>query len=177
MPQGRPAIPVPLQRQVLMEAGHRCAIPTCRSTPVEFAHIKPYAQAKEHTFDNLIALCPTCHARFDRGDIDAPSMRQYKLNLGLLHGRYGPLELQALQWFASHPNQLEINIPRGMDWAFGNLTLDGLATVEDRPPTWASVHDGSIGTVGLRLTGKGHEAVRRIIKAEPVEPTDDPSPA
>ncbi|MEU7239025.1 HNH endonuclease signature motif containing protein [Streptomyces sparsogenes] len=157
-----------MQRQVLIEAGHRCAIPTCRTTPVELAHITPYAKVKEHRFENLIALCPTCHTRFDRGEIDSKSMRQYKLNLGLLSGRYGPLELQALQWFADDTSRQEIDIPRGVDWAFGNLIRDGLAKVVNRPPTWGSVADGSIGTVGMRLTDKGHEAIRRILTAEPI---------
>ncbi|NGO79185.1 HNH endonuclease [Streptomyces sp. YC504] len=157
-----------LQRQVLVEAGHRCAIPTCRSTPVEFAHIKPYAKVKEHAFDNLIALCPTCHARFDHGDIDVGSMQQYKANLGLLSGRYGPLELQALQWLAADMARDEIDIPRGMDWAFDNLIRDGLAEVVARPPTWGGVADGSLGMVGLRLTGRGHEAIGRIVGAQPL---------
>jgi hypothetical protein len=135
---------------------------------VEFAHIRPYAQVKEHVFENLIALCPTCHTRFDRGDIDFRSMHQYKLNLGLLSGRYGPLELQALQWFADDTTRQEIGIPRGLDWAFGNLTRDGLAKVVDRPPTWDSVGDGSSGIVGLRLTARGHDAIRRVLKAEPI---------
>src|SRR5690242_15797603 len=37
----RPGIPRALQRQVLVEAGHRCSIPTCRQTPVEIHHIIP----------------------------------------------------------------------------------------------------------------------------------------
>ncbi|MGA5315092.1 HNH endonuclease [Streptomyces pseudogriseolus] len=157
-----------MQRDVLVEAGHRCAIPTCRSTPVELAHIKPYVKVKEHRFENLIALCPTCHTRFDRGDIDLRSMQQYKTNLGLLSGRYGPLELQALQWFADDTSRREIDIPRGMDWAFGNLTRDGLAEVVDRPPTWGSVADGSLGTIGLRLTDRGHEAIDKLLRAQPL---------
>ena len=66
----RQTIPRQLEREVLMEAGHRCAIPTCRQTPVEIAHIVPWEQIQEHTFDNLIALCPTCHTRYDKGEID-----------------------------------------------------------------------------------------------------------
>jgi predicted restriction endonuclease len=71
----RPAIPRPLERDVLMEAGHRCAIPTCHQWPVEIAHIIPWDQVKEHSFDNLIALCPTCHSRFDKGEIDRRAMQ------------------------------------------------------------------------------------------------------
>ncbi|MGV9664817.1 HNH endonuclease [Nocardia niigatensis] len=99
MPVGRPEIPAELKRAVLVEAGHRCAIPTCRQTPVELAHITPWAKVKEHTFDNLIALCPTCHTRFDRGDIDRKAMFQYKANLDILNYRYTDLERQLLRAF------------------------------------------------------------------------------
>jgi hypothetical protein len=37
----RPPIPSELYRAVLIEAGHRCAIPTCRQIPIEIAHIMP----------------------------------------------------------------------------------------------------------------------------------------
>jgi hypothetical protein len=51
--------------------------------PVEINHIEPWSKVKQHTFDNLIALCPTCHARYMRGEIDRESMQMYKLNLGV----------------------------------------------------------------------------------------------
>ncbi|MFJ8655139.1 HNH endonuclease [Streptomyces rochei] len=86
MATSRPKIPSELRRRVLIEAGHRCAIPTCKSTPVEIAHIVPWAKVLKHEFKNLIALCPTCHARFDdsHGPIDLKAMRQYKANLNPL---------------------------------------------------------------------------------------------
>ena len=82
----RPKVPSELRRRVLIEAGHRCAIPTCRSTPVEIAHIVPWATVRKHEFKNLIALCPTCHTRFDdpHGPIDRKAMKQYKANLNHL---------------------------------------------------------------------------------------------
>ena len=61
-----------------MEAGHRCALPNCGQTTVHIAHIEPWAKVKNHEFHNLIALCPTCHARFDRGEIDLKAMRAHK---------------------------------------------------------------------------------------------------
>src|SRR5882724_3643380 len=96
MPERRPAIPAELDRRVRMEAGHRCAIPTCRSTPMEIAHIVPWATVKQHRFENLIALCPTCHARYDSGQIDQKSMKGYKANLGLAASRYSDTERRIL---------------------------------------------------------------------------------
>ncbi|MBZ0296337.1 MAG: HNH endonuclease [Anaerolineae bacterium] len=106
-------IPRQLAREVLLEAGHRCAIPTCRSTPVEIAHIKPYAEVKEHKFDNLIALCPNCHSRHHKGEIDRKSLRQYKANLSVLNSRYGDFERRILLQFATQPGTNVIKLPGG----------------------------------------------------------------
>jgi hypothetical protein len=67
-----------LARQLLVETGHRCAIPTCRATPLEIAHIVPWHRVRRHEFHNMIVLCPNCHTRFDRGDIDRQAMFRYK---------------------------------------------------------------------------------------------------
>src|SRR6059058_4281780 len=97
--QDRPAIPESLRRSVLVEAGHRCAIPTCHATTTEVAHIIPWAQVREHTFDNLIALCPNCHTRYDKGEIDRKAIQTYKLNLLLVNSRYGDLEQRVIRTF------------------------------------------------------------------------------
>lgn len=126
VPEGRPEIPRPLEREVLVEAGHRCSIPTCRSVPVELAHIVPWSQVREHTFENLIALCPTCHSRYDLGTIDRMSMRQYKANLALLNSRYGDLERRLLEVLAAAPAGQIIQIPGGLDILLMYLLADGL---------------------------------------------------
>ena len=79
--ESRPAIPAELKRQVLVEAGHRCAIHTCRHPAVDIHHIIPWAQCREHNFENLIALCPNCHRRADAGEIDRKSLTMYKARL------------------------------------------------------------------------------------------------
>ena len=78
----RDTIPADIRRAVLIEAGHRCAIPTCRATTTEIAHIVPWAESQDNSFDNLIVLCPNCHTRFDqKKDIDRLAVRIYKRNL------------------------------------------------------------------------------------------------
>jgi hypothetical protein len=77
----RPAIPVEIQRAVLVECGHRCAIPRCNQTELDFHHIVPWVECKKHEYSNLIALCPTCHRRAHNKDIDRKSLMIYKENL------------------------------------------------------------------------------------------------
>lgn len=98
----RTSIPEELRRSVLIEAGHRCAIPTCRHTRVEIAHIIPWAENMDHKFENLIALCPNCHDLYDKDKkIDRKSMLIYKANLGVLNHRYGEFERRLLQYFCT----------------------------------------------------------------------------
>ncbi len=92
MPSDRPDIPRPLRRDVLIEAGFRCAMPHCRETTVQIHHIVNWAQVHEHTFDNLIALCANCHARVTSGEIDRTAVKRIKANLSVLNHRYGDLE-------------------------------------------------------------------------------------
>lgn len=92
----RPPIPADIKRRVLVEAGHRCAIPTCRYIEVELHHIVPWAKCQAHEYDNLIALCANCHRRADRGEIDRKALRLYKLNLRFAHDKFSQIEMDIL---------------------------------------------------------------------------------
>jgi len=83
----RPPIPSELKRRVLLEAGHRCAIPTCKFPDVDVHHIVPWSKCREHQFNNLIALCPNCHRRAHNGEIDRQSLLIYKSRLIAIFGK------------------------------------------------------------------------------------------
>lgn len=99
----RPQIPADIRRRVLVEAGHRCAIPTCRYIEVDIHHIIPWAQCQAHEYDNLIALCPNCHRRADGGEIDRKSLRLYKINLRFVHDKFSQIEMDVLFQLNSMP--------------------------------------------------------------------------
>lgn len=125
----RPAIPADVFRAVLIEAGHRCAIPTCRATTVEIAHIEPWAKSKDNSFANLIALCPTCHSRYDqKKEIDLRSIQTYKRNLALLNYRYGEFERR----FFDHcvrTGKRSVMVGAGAELLLSRAVLDGLVRV------------------------------------------------
>jgi hypothetical protein len=165
--EARPAIPKELERQVLMEAGHRCGIPTCRHPTTEIAHIIPWVQVKEHKFENLIALCPNCHTRFDRGEIDRRAMHQYKANLSILTGRYADIEQRIFKFFADHPDRNSLWLPGGFGIIVANLMQDGLLEPHDK-----AVHSmlSSIPRFELYdLTASGREFVSRWVAARELE--------
>jgi hypothetical protein len=96
MPEERSAVPAELKRRVLVEAGHRCAIPTCRSIIVDIHHIIPWEQCKKHEYVNLIALCPNCHRRADSDEIDRKSLKMYKANLRFIYDKFTTFEVDVL---------------------------------------------------------------------------------
>ncbi|MBW8794695.1 MAG: HNH endonuclease [Streptomyces sp.] len=145
----RDAVPRDLRRRVLVEAGHRCAIPTCRATPVEIAHIEPWRKVRRHEFENLIALCPTCHTRFDspHSAIDRKAMRQYKANLSPLSNGYMTEHLDHVKLIAGYQifwahlkaairatSEFEVEIlcrDQGSDPHNGPLSYQSVATREE----------------------------------------------
>jgi hypothetical protein len=165
----------PLDRSVKVEAGHRCAIPTCRQHPVEVAHIEPRkADGSNDTFDNLIALCPNCHTRYDKDEIDRPSMRQYKTNLSVLNSRYGDLEKRLLQQFADEPQFKAITIPGGMKLLIKHLLDDGLVRMASAAEVGVQ---GQVMLMGVpsqeyvALTPKGQDFIDRWLRAQDLEQT------
>ena len=128
MPQDRPAIPRELERALFIEAGYRCAIPTCRAVaPLEIEHIEDWAKVQEHKFENMIVLCANCHGRKGggRGQLDRQALRQYKANLALLNHRYGEFERRILDYFAQNPQANMILLPGGMELLVYHLMVDG----------------------------------------------------
>lgn len=163
MNDSRPEIPRELERQVLMEAGHRCAIPTCRHPTTEMAHIVPWAQVKEHKFENLIALCPNCHSRYDRKEIDRKAMLQYKANLSILNGRYGEIEQRLLKLFGDNPTADRTWLPGGLDILVMNLLQDGFLQLTGANS--GVIMSGIPSAVEYRLTATGREFVSRWLTA------------
>ncbi len=100
----RPPIPTDIKRKVLVEAGHRCEIPTCRHIDVDVHHIIPWETCKKHEYENLIALCPNCHRRAHKiNEIDRKSLRLYKANLRFTHDRFSQLEVDVLFELGKQP--------------------------------------------------------------------------
>jgi hypothetical protein len=138
----RPSIPADTVRAVLVEAGHRCAIPTCRTTTTEIAHIEPWAKSQDNSFENLIALCPTCHTRFDqKKEIDTKSIRIYKQNLAILNNRYGDFERRVFEFVARTKTRIFV-VGAGGDLLLANAAKDGLVRLT---PSHAFGLDVTIG--------------------------------
>jgi HNH endonuclease len=173
---GRPAIPEELRRRVLIEAGHRCAIPTCKHPTTEIAHIVPWEQVKEHRFENLIALCPTDHTRYDKREIDRKAMLQYQANLSILNGRYTDFEQRVLRWFGEDPSRETVWLPSPPLWGFlySFLVEDGfLEPTEDVSQLQPGFRPTNMLGLDYRLTPVGREFVNKWITGNAIDSTGE----
>jgi len=164
----RRKIPEETKRKVLIEAGHRCAIPTCKQYPVDIHHIVPYAESQDNSFNNLIALCTQCHARFHRTkEIDQKALHVYKQNLGLLGSRYGEFERRVLHLFCESPRANTIRLPGLSEIQVYYLLKDGLLIKNGKNsgilssgiPTWEE----------YQLTDQGKAFVEDLKQARSLE--------
>jgi hypothetical protein len=73
----RPPIPIAIQREVLTESCHRCAV-CCEPLPLEKAHIRPWSTSHSHAAENLVALCANCHQRADGESWGPRILEKYK---------------------------------------------------------------------------------------------------
>lgn len=78
----RKAIPVDVINVVLHEAGYKCANPTCRNLiTLDIHHLITVSESGPNSAENLLPLCPMCHALHTRGMIPATSIRAWKMLL------------------------------------------------------------------------------------------------
>lgn len=93
----RTPIPEDIRRAVLIEAGYRCAVPTCRGLLVlDLHHLVPVRDGGENAAGNLLALCPTCHAMHERGKIDPEAVRSWKAMLVSLNAAFDRVSIDLL---------------------------------------------------------------------------------
>lgn len=62
-----------VERRIYAESMGRCMNPECKvdlfknsGDIMEKAHISPYCDTKDNSYENLIILCPNCHTNFDK---------------------------------------------------------------------------------------------------------------
>jgi len=164
MSENRPAIPAEIKREVLVEAGHRCAIQTCRhDTNIDVHHIIPWEKCRAHKAENLIALCPNCHRSAHDGKIDRKSLLKYKEICQKLTNPPNPhIVSDVVAFIKFNPNiTTEIldacNISSLADYGILDFSFHFLNAFEDDSYVINAIGDGSVSFVVIeKTTGSVH---------------------
>lgn len=162
----RQAIPAELERALMIEAGYRCAIPTCRTVyPLDIEHIDEYSRVKKHEFSNMIVLCKNCHGIKGTGPrkLDRKALRAIKANLGRINQRYNDTERRILEHFARDSSTVEVRLP-ATPVLFHYLLQDALIEVVPESG-YAVLQESGIDDFlfqDYRLTPRGTEMVQKL---------------
>jgi hypothetical protein len=149
------------KRIALAEAGHRCAIPTCRHPTTEIAHIVPESQTHDDSFKNLIALCPKCRGK----EIDAQTMGTYKHNLEILNSRYSDFERRLFDQIAE-TGQRSFIVEPGLEITLLRAVNDGLLKRVELAPVGGQRGEPTQHT--YEVTDEGLDFVRRYVCGEDI---------
>ena len=83
----RTPIPINTERKLWAESFGHCTNPGCGTElfkggkkNADLAHIVPYAQTKDNSFENLVAVCPNCHRSADTSGNQEEILREWKNN-------------------------------------------------------------------------------------------------
>jgi hypothetical protein len=92
--KARRSIPTGLRRQLMLEAGWKCAVIRCEhETGLDIHHID--SNPANNDYDNLIVLCAVHHRRTTSGEIDATACRTLKALLQVDRAQPGYVELSS----------------------------------------------------------------------------------
>jgi hypothetical protein len=97
----RNGIPKTVRDKVLVDAMHRCCLCPEHQEVVDLHHVVPISEDGPNTEDNLMAVCPTCHAKIHRirNRYSAEQLRMYKERWVQLCALGLPLDMRIAQAF------------------------------------------------------------------------------
>ena len=149
------------KKMALVEAGHRCAIPTCRHPTTETAHIVHESENDDESFANLIALCPKCQKK----EIDAQAIRGYKRNLAILNSRYSEFERRIFDQIAETDRRSFV-VEAGFDILLLHAANDGLLRRVELAPVGAQ--RGEPTQLTYEVTDEGLDFIHRYVCGEDI---------
>jgi hypothetical protein len=113
---------------VLTESGYRCAVPTCRGIlALDIHHIVEVSEDGGNVAENLLPLCPSCHALYHRGIIKKDSIYAWKALLVSLTKAFDVYALDQLL-FLKNSKIVDLGISGDGVLQFARLIAAGLAT-------------------------------------------------
>ena len=156
----RQSISLSIKREILTEAGYRCAVPTCRTIlTLDLHHIIEVSEDGGNESSNLICLCPNCHALYHRGTITRDSIKVWKSMLISLNEAFDKETIDNLL-FLSQIKKRQLALSGDGVLKFSKLLSSGLASFT------IMMQNGPLVNYDVFLTDKGKLLVDAWKKGE-----------
>lgn len=151
----RTAIPKATAIQVLTEAGYRCAVPTCRQIlAIDIHHMVEVSEGGGNDPQNLLPLCPTCHALHHRGTIPSDAIYAWKATIVSLSQAFDTQAIDDLLFLADSQVVNHLHLSGDGVAKFSRLIGAGLATFD------VFMRNGPIVLYRIGLTPKGAQLIQ-----------------
>jgi len=149
-------VSVNVKQLVLHESGYRCGNPCCRHPlTLDVHHLLYVSEAGASGPDNLLPLCPNCHAMHHRNDISTDSLRAWKMLLLGLNQAFDRRSIDMLLAIDQLKGK-EVKLISGDGvFDYAPLIASGLVCVRE---TWLQTTTGRSGQTMMytaQLTEKG----------------------
>jgi len=143
-----------------MEAGYRCAVPTCRNIlALDLHHIVQVSEEGGNEPANLIALCGVCHDLYNRGEITKDAIRSWKGMLVALNYAFDRESIDNLLFLHTlSPRQLLISGDGVL--RFSRIIAAGLASFN------LFMQNGPLLLYDVQLTLKGRMLIDAWFKGD-----------
>ena len=149
-PRERANLPLKTRAIVLTEAGYRCAVPTCRNIlALDMHHIWEVSAGGGDDPENLVALCPYCHALYHRGTISAESVYAWKAMLVAISRAFDLDAVDRLLFLSPLSKDFLVVSGDGL-LHFARLIAANLASVEQK-----ANNNFQLVTYAINITEKG----------------------
>ena len=174
----RKKIPDYVVRQVLIEAGYRCGVPTCRNIlAIDLHHLVRVSDGGKDESANLLALSPNCHALHYRGTIPQEAFYAWKQVLVSLSAAFDQEAIDLMLFLYKIKDEPRFLIKADAVVNFARLIGNDLATLEWQEDTVNNVrHIGyrlSLSDKGMRLIEAWKSGNRNAV-ADALSPRSEP---
>lgn len=153
----RKPIPDAITRQVLIEAGYRCGVPTCRNIlAIDLHHMEEVREGGRNEAGNLLALCPTCHALYHRGTYSREAIYAWKQVLVSLSAAFDLETIDLMLFLYKMKDDPRFLIKQDALLQFARLIGNDLAALE-----WEEATINNMRFIGYRvsLSNKGQHLI------------------
>lgn len=160
----RKSIPDEVKRQVLIEAGYRCGVPTCRNIlAIDLHHMVQVSDDGKDEPANLLALCPTCHALYHRGNFSKEAIYAWKQVLVSLSFAFDHATIDLMLFLHKVKDEAGFLVRPDSLLQFARLIGNDLATIE-----WQQETVNSVFLSGYRvlLSAKGQYLIEAWMRGD-----------
>ncbi len=152
-------VSINVKQHVLHESGYRCGNPCCRHPlTLDIHHLFYVSEGGTSSPDNLLPLCPNCHAMHHRGDIATDSLRAWKMLLLSLNEAFDRRSIDMLLAIDKIKGKVVKLISGDGVFDYAPLVASGLISVSERwLQTTTGITSGQTMMYTAQLTDKGQQ--------------------